>query len=66
MVMHPGLSLTPQGQNVLLIPKCMQVLVLGWVGMWGQLLTNCPLSLWPGVTSASELNEWEWESGQQA
>lgn len=35
MVMHPGLSLTPQGQNLLLIPKGMRVLVLGWVGMWG-------------------------------
>lgn len=41
----------------------MRVLVLGWMGMWGYLLTIRPLPLWPGMTSASELNEGDWESG---
>lgn len=63
MVIRPSLSLTPQGQNIPLIPKFMRVLVLGWMGMWGYLLTNRPLPLWPGMTFASELNEGDWESG---
>lgn len=28
--------------------------------MWGHVLINCSLPLWPDMTSAPKLNEWDW------